>query len=217
MPRVGLAFVAAALALTPLPAPADPDLTIATDRPAVTESSVVVPEGALQFESGLLATNAAGVRVLDAPELDWRYGLLARTELRLAAPDYFRAVPPAAAASGFGDLAVGIKQQLGPLAGFDLSLVSSASLPTGARGIGSGAYDPSLQLPWSHALPGNWTLAGQLASYWLTQAGRHVYTGEGTILLDRQLSAPWDAFIEYAGDFPRQGGASQLLHAGTAY
>jgi hypothetical protein len=28
---------------------------------------------------------------------------------------------------------------------------------------------------------------------------------------------PWDAFIEYAGDFPQRGGSSQLLHVGTAY
>jgi hypothetical protein len=38
-----------------------------------------------------------------------------------------------------------------------------------------------------------------------------------TLLLDRQLSAPWDAFIEYAADVPEQGGSRQLLHVGTAY
>jgi hypothetical protein len=41
-------------------------------------------------------------------------------------------------------------------------------------------------------------------------------TGEATILLDRQLTTPWDAFVEYAGDFPEAGGPRNLLHFGTA-
>ncbi|MFZ1139710.1 MAG: transporter [Candidatus Sulfotelmatobacter sp.] len=41
-------------------------------------------------------------------------------------------------------------------------------------------------------------------------------TGESTFLLDRQLTKPWDAFIEYAGDFPEFGGPRHLLHIGTA-
>jgi hypothetical protein len=41
--------------------------------------------------------------------------------------------------------------------------------------------------------------------------------GESTFLLDRQLTGPWDAFLEYAGDFPERGGPRHLLHFGTAY
>lgn len=41
-------------------------------------------------------------------------------------------------------------------------------------------------------------------------------TGEFTFLLDRQLTKPWDAFVEYAGDFPEVGGPRHLLHFGTA-
>jgi hypothetical protein len=40
-------------------------------------------------------------------------------------------------------------------------------------------------------------------------------TGESTILLDRQLTAPWDVFVEYVGDFPERGGSRQLMHFGT--
>jgi len=197
---------------------ADPDTTINTDRPAVTESSVVVPAGALQIESGLLQSDAQGRDVLDLPEAWLRYGLLERTELRLTIPDYYRDLRGGAAGmGGFGDVALGLKQQLGPVGGFDLSLVAFVSLPTGARPISSGGYDPGVQLPWSRSLTGSWTVAGQLAAYAPTVAGARNYTGEVTVLFDRQLSAPWDAFIEYAGDFPQRGGSPQLLHAGTAY
>ena len=50
-----------------------------------------------------------------------------------------------------------------------------------------------------------------------TQNGLRNTTGQVTFLLDRQLTAPWDAFIEYAGDFPERGTPQHILHFGTAY
>jgi len=188
---------------------------IATDRPAVTDSSVVVPLGTLQFENGFAATVSQGQTNLDAPETLLRFGVASKTELRLVAPDYFGQV---GGSSGFGDLAFGMKQQLGPTpGGFDVSLVLSLSLPAGARAISSHGYDPSAQLPWSRALSSNWTAAGMLSVYWPTVAGRRSVTGETTFLMDRQLTKTWDAFVEYAGDFPELGGPRHLVHCGTAY
>lgn len=197
---------------------ADIEVTIATDRPSVTESSVVVPRGGLQVESGLQATDNAGQWTLDLPESFVRYGLLESTELRLAVPNYFLHLPVgASSASGFGDLGVGMKQQLGPVAGFNLAVIPFLTLPTGARAISSGGYDPGLQLPWSRSLTSDWTVAGQLAAYWPTEDGARNYTSELTLLIDRQLRVPWDAFIEYVADIPQRGGSRQLLHVGTAY
>jgi hypothetical protein len=56
-----------------------------------------------------------------------------------------------------------------------------------------------------------------LSVYAPTENGSHSVYGESTFLLDRQLTAPWDAFVEYAGDFPQAGGPRHLLHFGTAY
>jgi hypothetical protein len=56
-----------------------------------------------------------------------------------------------------------------------------------------------------------------LSVYWPTQAGVRNLTGESTFVLDRQLTKRWDAFVEYAGDFPGRGGPWHLLHFGTAY
>jgi hypothetical protein len=201
----------------PVQAASDAEVTIATDRPAVTDSSIVVTQAALQVENGLQITDAMGHEVLDLPESLVRYGLLEKTELRLTVPDYYHSLSGSAAPSGFGDMAIGVKQQLGPMGRFDLSVIAFVSLPTGAQAITSHGYDPGLQLPWSHSLSANWTVAGQLASYWPTQNGERNYTSEVTLMLDRQLSVPWDAFIEYAGDFPQRGGSSQVAHIGTAY
>ncbi len=197
---------------------------IATDRPAVTDSSVVVPAGSLQVENGFLETRGQGQSVVDGPESLVRFGLAKKTELRFDVPDYFH-ILTTGAGSGFGDLAFGLKQQLGPTHGFDVSVVAFLSVPTGANGVSSGGYDPGLQAPWSRMLSANWMAAGMLSVYWPTQypspdqshQGRtRNVTGETTFLLDRQLTKPWDAFVEYAGDFPEVGGPQHLLHFGTA-
>lgn len=197
-------------------------MPIMTDRPAVTDASIVVPAGSLQVENGFLDTSAQGLRTLDGPESLIRVGLRSKTELRLYVPDYdyneslgLSAGP--APGSGFGDLAVGVKQQLGPApGGFDVSVVAFLSFPTGARVISSHGYDPALQVPWSHMLSPKWMLAGMWSLYWPTQGGKRNLTGEPAIMLDRQLTGPWSAFVEYAGDFPQRGGPRELLHLGTA-
>jgi len=218
MPRYTLilpAIILLAARLAEAQTAAEPDVTISTDRPAVSSSPIVVPQGGLQIENGLLVTNASGQSSLDLPETNLRYGLLPKTELRLAVPNYFYNLP--GDVSGFGDLAPGIKQQLGPLHGFDLSVIAFLSFPTGAAEISSHGYDPGLQLPWSHSLWKNWTVGGQAAFYWPTVTGKRNFTGEGTVFFDRQLKRSWDVFVEYAGDFPERGGSRQVLHFGTAY
>jgi Putative MetA-pathway of phenol degradation len=203
-----------------LAAQTDPsmEVTIATDRPSVSNSSVVVPQGGFQVENGLLVTNTEGNSFVDLPESNLRYGLLAKTELRLGVPDYYANLPlGTSTTSGFGDLTLGVKQQLGLLRGFDLSAIVFLSFPTGANAVSSHGYDPGLQFPWSRRLSTSWTVGGQVAFYWPTVTQQHNFTGETAFFLDRQLTKPWDAFIEYAGDFPQRGGSRQLLHFGTSY
>jgi hypothetical protein len=192
---------------------------ITTDRPAITDSSAVVPNGVFQAENGLLDTGNQARRTLDFPETVIRVGIGPSTELRFTAPDFYQDImTPAGPRSGFGDLAAGMKQQLrGVPGGFEVSVVLTVSFPTGTGAISSHGYDPSFQMPWSRKLSSNWTAAGMLSVYVPTQNGSHTVVGESTFLVDRQLTNAWDAFIEYAGDFPQAGGPRHLLHFGTAY
>ncbi len=166
-----------------------------------------------------MVTSNEGQHSFDGPETSIRFGVASNTEVRLSAPDYYYDVPMGAGAvSGFGDIALGMKQQLGPTpGGFDLSVILFLSLPTGANALSSHGYDPGVQLPWSRKLSANWTAAGQLAVYWPTEVNARNVTGESTFLLDRQLTEPLDAFVEYAGDFPELGGPRHLLHFGASY
>jgi hypothetical protein len=191
---------------------------INTDRPAFADSSVVVPVHSLQVENGFLNTLSSGQQSFDLPESLLRFGLFDKTELRLAVPDYYYDLPSGnVLASGWSDTVVGVKQQLGPVHGFDVSVVVSLSFPTGSRGLTSHGYDPSIQLPWSHSLSKNWTAAGMLSVYWPTEGASRNTNGQMTLLFDRQLSKPWDGFVEYAGDFPERAGPQHILHFGTSY
>jgi hypothetical protein len=198
---------------------ADSSPAIATDRPSFTNSSVVVPSGSLQVENGFLETYNQGQNIVNGPETLLRFGVATKTELRFTVPDYFyNASSGGGPGSGFGDSAIGLKQQLGPTpGGFDVSVTVFVSFPTGAKAVSSGGYDPGLQVAWSHGLSTKWTAAGMLAMYWPTQGPSRNPTGQATILVDRQITGPWDAFIEYAGNFPERGGTRQFLHVGTAF
>jgi hypothetical protein len=159
---------------------ADPG-PIATDRPSVANSSIVVPVGSIQFENGFLETRSQGQNIIDAPETEVRFGIASRTELRFALPDYFHNLSGGTdLGSGSGDFAFGVKEQLGPLGGFDVSAIAFLSFPTGAHAISSGGYDPGLQVPWSRALSSKWTAAGMLSVYWFTQGSSRNVTGEST-------------------------------------
>jgi Putative MetA-pathway of phenol degradation len=184
---------------------------IATDRPQVTSSSIVVPCGSLQFENGVERVQHG----FDLPETSIRFGVPGKAELRLGVPNYLYYDN---APSGFGDMSIGFKTQLGPaLGGFDVSVVPTLSLPSGASQISSHGYDPSVQVPWSHAIGKNWTAAGMFSVLWPTQDGRRNVTGQASFYLDRQLTAPLDAYVEYSGDFPERGGPQHSIDFGFAY
>jgi len=80
----------------------------------------------------MLASDLGYGAAVDLPASNIRYRLLPRTELRIRLPDHFYS-STAAAPSGFGDSAVGVKQQLGPLGGFDVSIIAFLSILTGAN------------------------------------------------------------------------------------
>ena len=199
-------------------ATADTSPTIVTDRPSFTNSSIVVPSGSLQLENGFLETYNQGQNVVDGPETLLRFGIATKTELRFTVPDYlYNTSSGGGPGSGFGDMAIGVKRQFGPRpGGFDVSATLFLSFPTAAKTVSSGGYDPGLQVAWSHGLSSRWTAAGMLAMYWPTQGQSRNPTGQATFLVDRQLTGRWDAYIEYAGNFPTRGGTRQLLDVGTS-
>ena len=198
-----------------LPATADSD--IVTDRPDVTESSIVVPKESLQIENGITWTTDHRFQTFDLPESLMRFGLATRTEFRITVPNYFGGIS-GLGATGFGDITLGIKEQLGPLPkGLDLSVILAISLPTGASGVSSHGYDPFIKLPWSKELKGGWSIGGMQSLFSNTNVRNRNAVWEPTFYIEREITKQWQAFAEYAGDFPQRGGPKEIVHFGTAY
>jgi hypothetical protein len=192
--------------------------TISTDRPQITSSSIVVPCGSLQFENGFQETSGGDQQTYDLPETSIRFGIARKTELRYMVPDYYwNLATGTGTATGLGDMSLGFKQQLGPTKGFDVSIIPSVSFPTGANAISSHGYDPTVQLPWSRGLSKNWTVAGMFSVAWPTRGPKRNVTGQGSVYFDRQLTSPWDAWVEYSGSFPQRGGPQNIIDFGTSY
>jgi hypothetical protein len=61
---------------------------IATDRPDVTNSSLVVPHGSLQAENGIDWTGKGGSNVLDGTNTRVRFGIARCTEFLFDVPSY---------------------------------------------------------------------------------------------------------------------------------
>jgi Putative MetA-pathway of phenol degradation len=195
---------------------------IVTDRPDITESSLVVPAGTLAIENGFTWTRDHGKGLLDLSESLVRFGLGKRTELRLVVPNYFHDLfdnlGGRGAISGFDDASFGVKEQIGPLPGrIDLALIVAVSFPTGASALTTHGVDPVIKLPWSRELKHGWSFGGMQSLFYQTAEGRRNPIWEPTFYLEREITRRSDGFVEYGGDFPRAGGSRQVIHFGTAY
>jgi len=112
----------------------DTQSEIQTDRPDVTNSSFVVPNGSLQAENGINLTARRAARTIDGTNTRVRLGVARCIELLADLPDYFRSVQ-GGAPTGFSDVAPAVKAQLGPLpGGVVLSATAGLGFPTGQAG-----------------------------------------------------------------------------------
>src|SRR2546430_1291764 len=77
---------------------------ISTDRPDVTNSSLVVPAGSLQIENGINSSARDGGRFVDGTNTRFRLGIAQCLELLVDTPTYFANVR-GPGNSGFSDVA----------------------------------------------------------------------------------------------------------------
>lgn len=190
---------------------------IVTDRPDVTNSSLVVPRGSLQVENGINGTVRREAGRVDGTNTRLRLGVFGCTELVLDLPTWSGAVS-GRGASGFTNLAPGVKHQLGPLPGdIDLSIATGLGLPTGARRIAGPGPQPYLQFPWSRELAGGWGVSGMLTAFWLPERAGSDVLLENTVVVSRELTGTTELFVEFVGDYPRDQRPQQLVNMGGAW
>jgi hypothetical protein len=193
------------------------DSEIATDRPDVTNSSLVVPRGSLQNENGVNLTARGSARIVDGTNSRLRLGVASCLELLLDLPTYFGALR-GPANSGFSNTAPAVKWQVGPLPGdIDLSLTAGIGLATGTTRVAGHGAQPYLQLPWSRELGDGWGISGMVTAFFFPSEPKAKLTMEPTLALEKALGGSADVFIEYVGDYPAHAGPSHLFNTGGAY
>jgi hypothetical protein len=189
---------------------------ISTDRPDVTNSSLVVPYGSLQVENGVDWTVRQRSNVVSGTETRLRLGVARCTEVLADVPTYFYSLN-GRASSGFSDLVVSVKRELPVPLGFHLSATGGLGFPTGAAKISSHGYDPYIQFPWSRRLTDDWSLHGMFTVTWFTSHHAINPTFEPTLSLERALGPTRDLFVEYVGDYPNHARPSQILDGGGSW
>jgi Putative MetA-pathway of phenol degradation len=190
---------------------------IATDRPDVTNSSVVVPTGSFQSENGVNFNARNGNQSIDGTNTRWRLGVAPCLELLIDLPTYTWNIH-GQSNSGFSDATPAIKWQVSPLPGkFDLSLVAGTALPTGAVGVAGRGTQPYLQMPWSWELHDGWSVGGMLTEFFRPEEPGTKRITETTFVIDKEVTARASLFVEYVVDYPEGATPKILLNSGAAY
>jgi hypothetical protein len=190
---------------------------IATDRPDVTNSSLVVPTGTLQGENGINSTGHGLEKAFDGTNSRLRLGVAPCLELLVDLPNYvwgFRGPTD----SGFSNVVPAVKWQLSGLPEqWNLSVTAGAGLPTGATKIAGLGVQPYLQLPWSHELGGGWGTSGMLTTFFFPSNPANGQTTEATFVVEKKVTERTSVFVEYVGDYPVRGGNVELFNMGGEY
>jgi hypothetical protein len=190
---------------------------IATDRPDVTNSSLVVPMGSFQSENGVNFRGQDGGQIIDGTNTRWRLGVAPCLEVLVDLPTYFGPVR-GPGNSGFTDVTPAIKWQVSPIPGkIDLSLVAGVALPTGALGIAGPGAQPYLQMPWSWELHNGWGVSGMLTEFFRPADVITPGITEATFSIEKKVTERASLFVEYVGDYPENASPSQLFNSGGTY
>jgi len=188
-----------------------------TDRPDVTNSSIVIPTGSLQNENGANFSMRDDGRTIDGTNSRWRLGIAPCLEILVDLPTYVAPLQ-GPASRGFTDVAPAVKWQISPVPGkVDLSVVFGVALPTGALEIAGRGPQPYLQFPWSWQLHDGWGVSGMFTEFSRPYDVTTRSITEATFVLEKKLTEPLSLFTEYVGDYPQGGSPSQLWNSGAIY
>jgi hypothetical protein len=190
------------------------DDAIETDRPDVTNSSLVVPRGSVQVENGVNWAVHQAVQMLDGSETRVRVGAFRCGELLVDVPNYTRSVT-GSSSSEFSEVVISAKRQLFVASpSFSLSVTAGLGLPGLGITAAHRGYTPYIQVPWSHSIAEDWSVNGMVTVTWSTVA-KPAY--EPTLVIEREVGGRGNLFAEYIGGYTSQASASQILDGGGGW
>ena len=211
-----------------------PQPELVTDRPDQTESSVVVPPGYVQIETGWSSSHnqEGGIRTSTHafPGTLFRIGALDRLELRLgyggALWEQTQEAGQNTNLSGSGDMGIGAKLYFWEEQDWlpEAALLAGISLPVGKEQFSSGRADPSFRFSLSHTLSDRLSFGYNLGATWEstldeTNDRDTLSLFNYTAVLGIALSERAGLFVEAFGDIPfnAQGGPRHSFDGGLTY
>ncbi len=206
----GIFNLAAGLFLWLAPAFAQEKQLTGTDRPGIGDGASIVTPGGVQVELGYTFSDVEDVQVQSFGELNFRFGLLQRLELRASLNSYVDVDIPDV--SGLTDSAVNLKLGLLPAdAGAELALLAGVSLDTGDDELTSGETDPNV------ALSLGWSISDALShsAYVGYQDGDNSLTTVSTSL--GFSVGPAGVSVGYGGFYPDRGSDQHWLEANAVF
>lgn len=154
--------------------------SIVTDRPDQTESSVTVPKGSLQIESGMIfGFNEDGpvlIKELAAPITVFRIGITKGIEFRLLS-QYEKIKFNNRTSSGISDIEVGAKIQLLRKENLNIAFITHLLTPTGTVHVSENQYGTINKLAAAYSVSDNFGAGVNLGySYFGTGNGNFLYS-----------------------------------------
>ncbi|WP_354231796.1 transporter [Bradyrhizobium sp. F1.4.3] len=194
-----------------------PQSQIATDRPDVTNSSLVVPAGSIQSENGVNTSRQSAGKGFDGSNSRFRFGVAPCLEVLVDVPNYVGRLT-GTVDTGFTNVSPAVKWQASGLPEpANLSVVFGVGLPTGTPAIAGAGLQPYQQLPWSYELSGGWGISGMVTSFFRPSDLASHQTSEATFAIERKVTEKLALFAEYVGDYPSRGASTALLNVGGGY
>lgn len=186
---------------------------ISTDRPDFTEGSRAVPVGALQYETGLTYEQLSGPgSATSIGEALIRYGFQPGSELRLALPNHLSLNGTSADVTGFGDVAIGFKQELNGDEKVEFALLGQVAFPTGDAGLRAARTTPMAAFIWATESGGT-SFGGQIQAEW--PGGRTDL--RHTFVVGFPAGDRLGAFAEHVVDFGETMTPAHILHFGLTF
>lgn len=205
---------------------------IVADRPDFVNSASVIGASRFQFETGIAVerdrNNRRTDRTTTTPML-LRFGLGDRWELRLETAGYTVSRTtesqgdPRNKATGYGDLAIGMKWRATDNSGLRPTTAILATIETdsGSRSFRGNDWRPSLQFPAEWELADDWGLAVMPGvSLGKDDSGKRFYSGLFGIVVGKSWTERFRTFVELAApDITRSkyGGTVASFDIGAAY
>lgn len=217
---------AALLGLTlAIPAAAQMDEPLVSDRPDFTESTGTIAPGHVQVEGGITRQEIGEADALSVGEILVRIGLGDRLEARLGVGSWTRLDIPGDEIDGYEDPTAGVKVRLTSPAddrppGFPaVALLVGTSIPVGSEELTVDEWEPEARLAFDWILTDLLSLGANLGVAWPSAGGERFDQLLGSLTVGIAATDRLGVFVETYGFSEEEpdGDATQYADTGVTF